>query len=225
MLKNLAKAHKKSYYLIHKNIKNKFNKKAQVGIANDLQAYSNYRKHKFWEQIKIFIIYNFSNHIFYKMSGIKTHDFLGVNYYYEIRMNKKRGQTYTSQFNAKNEDRKLTDMEWLIYPRGIFDVLYDLSDYKKPIYVLENGIATNDDEMRIRFIQEHLEEIYYAIKAGVDVKGYCYWSLLDNFEWAEGYRPKFGLIEVDSKNYNRKLKPSAKFYAQIAKENGILWQY
>jgi len=116
-------------------------------------------------------------------------------------------------------------MEWLIYPRGIFDVLYDLSDYKKPIYITENGIATTDDELRIRYIQEHLEEIYYAIKAGIDIKGYCYWSLLDNFEWAEGYTPKFGLVKVNLRTFERTLKNSAHFYAKTARENGLWWEY
>ena len=194
-----------------------------------MQAYTNYRKHTLIEQLKIYFIYNISNHSFYKYSKIKTHDFLGINYYYEMRMFKRifkrKSESYTAQFNAQGEERKLTEMEWLIYPRGIYDVLYDLSDYKRPVYVTENGIATNDDELRIRFIQEHLEELYYTIKAGVDVRGYCYWSLLDNFEWTEGYRPKFGLVMVDRKTQGRTLKKSAQFYAKTAKENGIWWQY
>lgn len=225
VFKNLVQAHKKSYKLIHTIIKNKFNKIPQVGIANDLQAYSNYRKHSLFEQLKVYFTYNFSNHLFYKLTHIKTHDFLGVNYYFEVRTHKQINNKIKNDISLKHEDRYLTDTEWVIYPRGIYDVLYDLSDYKKPIYITENGIATENDEIRIRFIEEHLEEIYYAIQAGIDIRGYCYWSLLDNFEWAEGYRPKFGLVSVDPKNQNRQFKSSAKFYAKTAKENGLWWNY
>ena len=225
VFKNLIKAHKQSYKLIHHVIKDKFNKFPQVGIANDLQAYSNYRKHNLVEQIKVYFIYNFSNHLFYKLTNIKTHDFLGVNYYFEVRTHKQFNTKTKNDISVKHEDRHLTDTEWVIYPRGIYDVLYDLSDYKKPIYITENGIATEDDEVRIRFIKEHLEEIYYAIKAGIDIRGYCYWSLLDNFEWAAGYRPKFGLVSVDSKSQNRQLKASAKFYSKTAEANGLWWNY
>lgn len=75
VFKNLVNAHKKAYKLIHQIVKSKFKQTAQVGIANDLQAYSNYRKHSLIEQIKVFFVYNLSNHIFYKFSDINTHDF------------------------------------------------------------------------------------------------------------------------------------------------------
>lgn len=222
---NLALAHKRAYKLIHKYYRNKGLQKPKVGFVNDLQSYSNYRKHSLLEQLKVYFIYNFSNHSFIKKSGKKYHDFFGVNYYYEMRVNKKTGMKMEQTFNAKDENRQLTDMEWLIYPRGIFDVLYDLNDYGKPFIIAENGIATKKDELRIRFIEEHLEEIYYAIKAGIDVRGYCYWSLLDNYEWAEGYRPKFGLVKVDLKTGKRTPKDSYKFYAKIIQDNGLYWNY
>ncbi len=225
VFKNLVQAHKKAYKLIHKIVKDKFNQSTQVGIANDLQAYSNYRKHSLWEQLKVYYVYNFSNHLFYKLSNISTHDFLGVNYYFEVRTHKQISSKIKHDISVKHELRHLTDTDWVIYPRGIYDVLYDLSDYHKPIYITENGIATQNDEVRIRFIKEHLEEIYYAIQAGIDIRGYCYWSLLDNFEWAEGYKPKFGLISVDPKTHDRQLKSSADFYAKISKENGLWWHY
>ena len=148
-----------------------------------------------------------------------------MNYYFEVRTHKQLKAKISGDFSVKHEQRVLTDTEWVIYPRGIYDVLYDLSDYDKPIYITENGVATNDDQLRIRFIKEHLEEIYYALQAGIDIRGYCYWSLLDNYEWSEGYRPKFGLISVDPQTFERQLKPSARFYAHIAKQNGLEWNY
>ena len=72
-------------------------------------------------------------------------------------------------------------------------------DIKKPIYITENGIAAENDSKRTRYIISHLIEIYHAIQSGVDVRGYYYWSLLDNFEWHEGFAPRFGLVGVNYK--------------------------
>jgi len=75
--------------------------------------------------------------------------------------------------------------------------------------VTENGIGTTDDEQRIRFVGEALEGVDRCIQDGIDVRGYFYWSLLDNFEWAFGYRPRFGLVGVDRETQVRDVKPSA----------------
>ena len=96
-----------------------------------------------------------------------------------------------------------------------------LNRYNEPILILENGIADKEDKYRINFINEHLYWIHKAIKEGVDVKGYFYWSLLDNFEWADGYGPKFGLYEVNRKTFERKPRPSAAEYAKICKNNTV----
>ena len=168
----------------------------------------------------------FFNHGFYILSGKKTHDFLGVNYYFQVRLMRRiRKKVDKVLRDPREEGRRITDTNWQVHPHGIYEVLIDLAAYKKPIYITENGIATEDDSFRRQFIHEHLEEIYYSIKAGADVKGYFYWSLLDNYEWAEGYRPRFGLVEVDLKTKDRKLKESGKYYSQIAKQNGIGLDY
>ena len=122
---------------------------------------------------------------------------------------------------VRDQERELSDMGWVIYPHGIFDVLMDLSDFKLPIYITENGIAAKDDERRQRFLLEHLKEIHHAIQAGVDVRGYFHWSLLDNFEWAHGFEQKFGLVEVNFKTFERKLKTSGKMYGEISRTNSI----
>ena len=97
----------------------------------------------------------------------------------------------------------------------------DLKKYKKPIYITENGIADTKDEKRGKFIKEHLKWAHKAISEGVDVRGYFYWSLLDNFEWAEGFKQKFGLVEVNFNTFERKARPSSIFYAQICKDNEL----
>jgi len=221
VFRNLAKAHKRAYVLIHQICNDKFNNKPEVGFANSLQAYSSYIKHRLSNQLKQYFYYKVSNHGFYLLSGKRYHDFLGVNYYFQVRLNRKYSKLFSIQEDPSVEGRRMTDMNWLVHPHGIYEVLVDLSTYKKPIYVTENGIATEDDSFRKQFIHEHLEEIYYAIKAGVDVRGYFYWSLLDNYEWAEGYRPKFGLVAVDFDTKQRQMKESGEYYANIAKKNGL----
>jgi beta-glucosidase len=85
-----------------------------------------------------------------------------------------------------------SDMGWRTYPKGLFHVLLDLKKYKKPIYITENGIANARDDMRKDFIRQHLHWTSKAIAQGADARGYFYWSLIDNYEWADGYGPLFG---------------------------------
>jgi beta-glucosidase len=113
-------------------------------------------------------------------------------------------------------------MGWGIFPHGLYEVLTDAwNKYKRPIYVMENGIADSEDRYRSEFIRDHLRAVHKAIQKGVDVKGYFYWSLLDNFEWNSGYDMKFGLYEVDRKTLERKIRPSALEYAKICKSNEL----
>jgi beta-glucosidase len=90
-----------------------------------------------------------------------------------------------------------------------------------PVYVTENGIGTDDDEQRIRFVRESLEGVARTISDGLDVRGFFYWSLLDNFEWAYGYRMRFGLIGVDRATQARTVKPSATWLGQVISRNRI----
>ena len=78
-----------------------------------------------------------------------------------------------------------------------------------------------DDKKRQKFIHEYITEIWHAINGGADVRGYFYWSLLDNFEWEAGFGPRFGLVHIDYQTQKRTLKQSAHLYAEICKKNGI----
>ena len=90
-----------------------------------------------------------------------------------------------------------------------------------PVYVTENGIGIDDDEVRVKFVTESLEGVQRCLADGLDVRGYIYWSLLDNFEWAEGYRPRFGLVEVDRETFIRTPKPSAAWLGAVAQANHL----
>jgi beta-glucosidase len=90
-----------------------------------------------------------------------------------------------------------------------------------PVIVTENGIATSDDERRIAYIERALRGVANCLRDGLDVRGFTYWSALDNFEWYDGYRPTFGLIAVDRETQARTLKPSARRLGEIARANRI----
>lgn len=90
-----------------------------------------------------------------------------------------------------------------------------------PIMVTENGLATAHDVERISFVRDALQSVHECIRDGIDVRGYTYWSLLDNFEWTFGYEPKFGLVEVDRATFVRTPKPSARWLAGVIAANAV----
>ncbi|RYE09475.1 MAG: beta-glucosidase [Hyphomicrobiales bacterium] len=102
------------------------------------------------------------------------------------------------------------DLGWEIYPKGLTDLLVRVSrEYTKlPLYVTENGMSENNDERRVQFYDDHLKAVLEAQKQGADVRGYFAWSLLDNYEWAEGYSSRFGIVHVDYETQQRTPKGS-----------------
>jgi beta-glucosidase len=117
---------------------------------------------------------------------------------------------------------RTTQMGWTWHPEGIGHVIEEVSETTGlPIYITENGIATDDDDERIEFVRLHLEQVHAAIGRGADVRGYFYWSFLDNFEWNHGYRPTFGLIACDRRTFERTPKPSLAWYGGVAKANAL----
>lgn len=115
----------------------------------------------------------------------------------------------------------VTEMGWNAQPSWMRAVLNELKGLGKPVYVTENGLASNDDAWRERYIGEILSNVLLAIDDGVDVRGYFHWTNTDNFEWARGYSARFGLIAVDRKTLERTIKPSGRVYARIAAANAI----
>ncbi|HYZ29231.1 MAG TPA: family 1 glycosylhydrolase [Thermoleophilaceae bacterium] len=120
-------------------------------------------------------------------------------------------------------DRPLTQMGWEYFP----EALRTAAEHSwavtggTPIVVTENGIATDDDEERIRYTDDALRGLHEAIAAGVDIRGYLHWSLFDNFEWFAGYRPTFGLVAVDRTTFERRPKRSAGWLGAVARANAL----
>jgi len=110
-----------------------------------------------------------------------------------------------------------------LYPAGLEAVIRQAADIAQvPVIVTENGLATEDDGQRIAYVEDALRGVARCLRDGIDVRGYVYWTLLDNFEWIFGYRPTFGLIAVDRKTLDRTVKPSAVRIGEIARSNGAL---
>ena len=115
-----------------------------------------------------------------------------------------------------------SDVGWEIYPDGLRTVLAEAGSYGLPVYVTENGIADADDHLRKSYVVQHLTVVERAIADGVaDVRGYYHWSLTDNFEWASGYFPKFGLFSFDATTQHRRLRKSGRIYARIVRKNTV----
>jgi len=108
-----------------------------------------------------------------------------------------------------------------VYPEGLYRALIDLSAYEMPIYVTEYGVPDNDDNLRPRFIIEHVEAMHSALRAGVPLLGAYFWSLVDNFEWAAGWDARFGLIGLELETQERTPRPSAHVYCRVAEANGL----
>ena len=127
--------------------------------------------------------------------------------------------------------RDYTDYGWEVYPEAIFESLVRLKhEYGDPtVYVTENGAAYDDpllggqvdDRRRIDYLQSYLAQVHRAMQQGVKVKGYFAWSLLDNFEWHEGYRMRFGLVHVDFESLRRTVKESGLFYKRLIESGGF----
>ncbi len=151
-----------------------------------------------------------------------TQDFIGLNYYSRdmVRFNPRLPQALFIE-NLARPGCEANSLGWEIYPEGLYRVLMRLGRYNKPIYITENGIPADDDSERLAYLRRHLAEVHRAISDGADVRGYLHWSLLDNFEWAEGLTPRFGLIAMDYETQERSPRPSARAYAKVASGNRL----
>lgn len=159
-------------------------------------------------------------------------DFLGLNYYSPMYQRRDPGGLFGTNFGGPPEGTPRTGMEWPIQPDGLLQQLRELRDRygNPPVYVTENGAAFYDwvgpegkaeDAERIRFIRDHLLAGHAAIGEGVNLKGWFVWTLLDNFEWAEGYHRRFGLVAVDRQTMKRTPKASYHWYADVIRRNAV----
>lgn len=140
-------------------------------------------------------------------------DFWGINYYYRLHSHLRLSLKNPLNLTHKNPQ---TDMGWEIYPKGLKKILQVVDFYGKDVLITENGIATENDALRDKFIRDHVSEMRKWQSANKNILGYFYWSFLDNYEWLEGKSKRFGLVHVDyADRFKRTLKPSARFFKQL----------
>jgi beta-glucosidase len=197
---NLVKAHKRAYKAIKKVYKH-----LDVSIVMHVILF--HSNNQLINRMRAWLA-NYHWTYWFMHAVYKRCDSIGLNYY----IHKKYGDTETYQ---------KTDMNWDIYPQGIYDALIMLSHYKKPLFVSEAGIADADDSERTQYIKDQVYNVWRAIEDGADVRGHMYWSLLDNYEWSYGFDKRFGLVEINYETLERKIRPSAYVYKAICESNEI----
>ena len=146
-------------------------------------------------------------------------DYFGVNYYSRVHLRFRGLPGPVGEFFYRDpRGRGLTQTGWEIHPEGFASVLRTAAQSGLPILVTENGVATARDRVRSDFLREHALVLAHARASGLRVDGYFHWSLLDNFEWLDGLRPRFGLYEVDYATRRRRRRPSAELFSRLGRQ-------
>ncbi len=203
---NLVQTHRASYKILKAK-----KPTLQIGIAQQLSNIQAKRPHNFFDELSTKWMRYFWNWWFLKRIR-KQQDFVGINYYFS--------DYYTGMLKRKNPTVPLNDMGWYMEPEGLYPLMLRAwTRFKKPIFVTENGVADAKDEYRRWWLEETIVAMERALSEGVDLRGYFHWSLLDNFEWQDGWWPKFGLVEVDREHgMKRTIRPSARWFARRIKD-------
>ncbi len=161
-------------------------------------------------------------------------DWLGLNYYTRGVMRHQADAWPLAAVRVRQPQSIHTETDWEVYPAGLEETLRWIANRygARPIYVTENGAAFYDppspidgrvdDPLRTAYLREHLRAVGRAIQAGVDVRGYFVWSLLDNLEWAHGYSKRFGIVHVDFTTLQRTVKASGRWYAEVVGSRGAV---
>lgn len=192
--RNLAEAHKKAYHILGKD--------KPIGFSINM---ADFRGVPFIANLARWLF----NYSFLEMTH-GTYTFIGINYYMPA---------YVTP-SLREKGLRKSEFNWSIDSRGLYSVVMQTwKKYHLPIIITENGVSDSKDTLRPDFINDHLACLLEAIQNGADVRGYYYWSLYDNFEWAEGYKQKFGLFSIDYNDpvLQRISRKSAELYGRIAK--------
>ncbi|MDE2220216.1 MAG: beta-glucosidase [Gammaproteobacteria bacterium] len=159
-------------------------------------------------------------------------DYIGVNYYTRSVVGADQSAQPVRAARVRQAGAIYTETDWEVYPQGLVDALLWVKERygNPPVYITENGAAfpdppvaaagTLEDPLRVEYLRVHLQAVRTALARGADIRGYCVWSLLDNFEWSLGYAKRFGIVHVDYATQRRTPKASAAFYRQVIAANG-----
>ena len=240
VLRNMLKAHAAAYRVIHS-----LDGQAQVGLVKHVRIFDPADPSAPLDRFGAWFLDYAFNQIPLKAVqdgklrppvglGLSPHgplidssDFIGLNYYsrdmvaFEPGQGEFLGLRLFARPGAEVSDHGRHGTYGEIYPEGMYRSLMRVARLGRPIYVAEMGLPDADDEQRPRFLITHLAQVARAINDGADVRGLYHWSLVDNFEWAEGWALRFGLIAMDEKTQARTVRPSGRLFAAIAAENAL----
>ena len=200
--KELIRAHELAYQAIKSTQSD-----AQVGIAHGVVWFEPYNR---WVAPLVWWLDRDGGSGKY---GQFSQDFIAVQYYMRHIVRPKFA--HPMDWAEMPNEGPRTDMGWEVYPHGLYELTQRLKRYNLPIYITENGIADSSDSQRAEYIDSHIRALNRSIADGADIKGYFYWSLLDNYEWSSGFWPRFGLVEVDYRTNARRIRDSAYKYRDI----------
>jgi len=233
-LRTMIRAHGRAYGFIHQ-----IQPHAQVGIAHNMRLLDPLNPHSLLDRLVVDAEDRAFNRVLlwalldgylrfplgkgeFVPEAANSLDFIGLNYYTRDMVSfAMRGATALVARNVARPGAETDLFGWELYPEGIYRLLKELAVYQKPIYITEHGLADGTDTQRPGCIIRAVQAMWQALAEGVSLRGYFHWSLLDNFEWAEGFSIPFGLVAVNRQTMERRVKESGRVYARICAANGL----
>jgi beta-glucosidase len=236
-LKNILTCHGMLYDMLHRQ-----NKETMVSVAHNMAALAPWNRWSPADRMLAKIAKHFYNHSLLDafLTGIVKVkfplqqelsievpikgklDFFGVNYYTRVHIRFNPFKKMGVELRHRDIDGYgLTDMGWEVHPRGLEKVLRYALRLNVPLIITENGIATRDSDKKVRFMKRHVDVIEKCLKNGLDIRGYFYWSLIDNYEWLQGLDSRFGLYRVDFKTLKRIPTQAAAYYSYLIKSRSF----
>jgi beta-glucosidase len=188
-------------------------------IIMSVQALPWWNRDRIWDPTGM--VYNAMRRVCYDhLDGIyDVCDIIGINYYYS------QNATFADFFYAGRGEKSesYTQMGWVIDPESFYQLIMDVwGRYQKPMAIMENGIGTLNEQKKIKYLRDHINQMRRAMANGADMRGYFAWTLVDNYEWHEGYDANFGLSIMDPNTKERTLEPSGVYYGNLIKRFGNL---
>lgn len=233
----MIKCHIDTYEMIHTYYRDHLNNAPMIGVAHHMAYFTLDKKPHWWETVAIKFFNRYFHDLYLEgmtygqiiapffVKGIKKGlyaDFLGINYYARHQV---KATPHIETLYVTVEPMKggyYNDLGWEIYPEGLYYFGKSLYEkYRLPILITENGTPDAEDAFRGDYIKDHLYQVSRLIDEGVPVTHYYHWSFLDNFEWADGLTPRFGLVAVDYETEERTIRPSALLYREIIRKRRI----
>ncbi len=234
---HLLRAHAAAYRVLHRRQPH-----ARVGMAIHYRGFVPARPHSRWDRWVARMLSRLFNDFFpyAAQTGVLlfpwgrrrepelqgTQDFVGVNYYTQDRVQfdvRAVDAFFARRFYPPDAD--LSDHGFIANePEGMYRALHWAYAFGVPVFVTENGVEDADDDLRPRYLAQHVHQVWRAVQEGLPVQGYFHWTLVDNFEWDRGWTQRFGLWALDVDTQERRKRPSADFYAAICRSNALRYE-